>query len=300
LAGGAAYTRSRGYRAQVTSKERGVMRISLVVSFMGLVLVPCAYTDAHWSIFAGMREFFKNASYRENKPEQEETQVGVLHIVGSISSALDHIKNIYTFAQNPRIKAVLVHIDSGGGSGTSSQMVAQELQKLGKKKPVVVFIENMCASGAYWIASAANIIVAESTSVIGSIGVVNTIRRPKNLFFITAGKFKRPAFGDDQRLETEYEAYEQTIVNDMYAIFCQEIATNRDLSFEVVKDQEARVFIGQKALEIGLIDKIGNMADALDAIRGLLMHKMGPCCSTLKLIDSEGETFMIIKDTDLS
>lgn len=268
-----------------------IVYLRMRVIVMSILFVGAGHIDG---VSLNPAALFRKAGIPLMQGGQDEVCIGILPIVGPITTSFQYVKDIYALAQNPEVKAVLVHMDSGGGAPTSSQMIAQELSRLKKSKPVVVFVENACASGAYWIASVADIIIAQTTSVIGSIGVAKQIRKPKNMFYITAGKFKRPTFGDTA-LAPEYEEYEQSITNETYDIFCKEIADQRGLSLDAIKAQEARVFMGQKALELGLVDQVGDLEDAFSAVRLVLAKKRGIPCGTLKFVYADGGEFITIK-----
>ena len=118
-------------------------------------------------------------------------QVGYMSLSGFIKDATFYTKKLEEFEKSPDIKALLLKIDCPGGLPGSSQSIFNELKKFKKKKPVVALVENMCASAAYYIASAADKIVSNPSSLIGGIGVVMHLPNVKELLDSWKVKFER-------------------------------------------------------------------------------------------------------------
>jgi protease-4 len=170
--------------------------------------------------------------------------------------------------KNPGVRAILIRVNSGGGSSAASQEIFEELKKV--KKPVVVSIGDVCASGAYYISCAADRIVANRSSAVGSIGVILQVPNYEELYeklgieytTIKQGKFKDA--GSTARLLTEEEKAlleEQTF--KIYEQFIQDVAETRDLPVEKVKEiATGWVYLGTEAKDLGLIDDTGTYKDA--------------------------------------
>ncbi len=177
---------------------------------------------------------------------------------------------------DPKVQAILLDVDSPGGSVDGPKDVADLIYQSREQKPVVAFANGLMASAAYWIGSAAQTIVAPATAEVGSIGVVAMhydysawdekagIKRTA----ITAGKYKRIA-SDEKPLSKEGAAYIQDAVDTFYSLFLEAVGKNRGQTPEQVHAEMAdgRIFIGKKALKAGLIDQIGNFNDALALAR---------------------------------
>lgn len=173
---------------------------------------------------------------------------------------------------DPDVTAILLDIESPGGSVDGPKDVADLIYQARGRKPVVAYANGLMASAAYWIGSAADVIVANETAEVGSIGVaamhydvsaadaLNGVKRTA----IFAGKYKRIA-SDEKPLSEEGKNYLQGIVDDYYGLFLEAVARNRRVDIETVQKNMAdgRIFIGKKALKAGLVDKIGNFNDAL-------------------------------------
>jgi ClpP class serine protease len=161
---------------------------------------------------------------------------------------------------NPGIDRIVLHIDSPGGQVGGIADLASYIQ--GRvTKPVIAYIGDMGASAAYWIASAADTIVAAQTSEIGSIGVVlTTRRRPDNQIEIvsSASPKKRPDPATD-----EGRAVLQGRADALAAVFTHTVAKNRGLTQGHIEALEGDIFIAKKALDLGLIDSIGTLESTI-------------------------------------
>ena len=203
--------------------------------------------------------------------------VGYLKIDGKIDNAAFYAKRIEEFEKNEQIKAVLVKIESPGGLPGSSQAIFKELVRLKEKKPVVALVENICASGGYYIAAAADKIVASPSALVGSIGAVSQIPNIKGLLdswnikmrYVTAGKFK--AVGAAAReMSLEEQQYLQELANDTHQQFIKDVAVSRNISVSNNKVwADGKVFTGNQALKLKLIDEVGSFRDAIAIIKEL-------------------------------
>lgn len=161
---------------------------------------------------------------------------------------------------DPRVKALVLSIDSPGGSVLGTPELAAAVRELSALKPIVAVTDGTLASAAYWLASATNAIYASGPTVmVGSIGVVAshtyTPQQGRQTTEITAGAYKRISSGH-QPLSAEGAAYMQGQVDHLYEVFVDTVAANRGTTPEIVLEHMAdgRVFIGRQALEAGLID----------------------------------------------
>jgi protease-4 len=167
------------------------------------------------------------------------------------------------------IRAVVLDINSGGGSVVPSRELAYAVKDM--KKPVVACIRESGASGAYYVASAADHIVADRNSMTGSIGVIMSIQHMYGLYdklginvsVIKSGKVKD--IGSPYREMTPEENAELTdMVNKIYADFVYDVAENRNMSVEYVTNiSDGSIYLGRDALALGLIDSLGGIDDAV-------------------------------------
>ena len=182
-------------------------------------------------------------------------------------------------AEDPEVHAVLLDIDSPGGEATGMFTVAEQVRRLGTSKPVTAFVNDMAASAAYGIASAANEIVVSPTSIVGSIGVVLThLDRSGELeqkgvraTLIYAGKHKVDgnSFGP---LSDTVQADLQTEVMKFYDQFVGLVARGRTgITAQAIRATEARTFIGQDGIDRGLADRVASLDEVLANLSTLVL-----------------------------
>jgi protease-4 len=199
-------------------------------------------------------------------------KIGVIEILGPIMSSADLNKNIIDFRDNKSIKAVILRIDSPGGAVGPSQEIYNEVIKLQMKKPVIVSMASVAASGGYYIAAPAKRLFANPGTITGSIGVIMSFPNYEGLMekvgvssvVIKSGKFKdigsasRP-FNDDER------KLMQSLIDDVHSQFVEAVSLGREMPAEkVINLSDGRIFSGRQALKVGLIDELGGFQDAVD------------------------------------
>ncbi|MFN5705769.1 MAG: signal peptide peptidase SppA, partial [bacterium] len=171
-----------------------------------------------------------------------------------------------------QVKAVVLRVNSPGGSALASDVMWREIVLTKKVKPVIVSMGDVAASGGYYIACAADVIVAEPTTITGSIGVFGILFNAQKFFNnklgITFDQVKTGKYadlGDYTRALTESERFIiQNEVNRIYEDFTQKVALGRNMPIEKVKSiAEGRVWSGIDAKRIGLIDEFGNTDTAI-------------------------------------
>lgn len=199
-----------------------------------------------------------------------------MHISGGTSTQL--LARDFRQAQaDPRVKSILLDIDSPGGSVDGTKELADLIfQARDGGKPVVAYANGLMASAAYWLGSGAPDIVSPETAEIGSIGVAlmhydyseADAQEGVKRTVITAGKYKRIA-SDEKPLTEEGREYLQDLVDDYYALFLEAVARNRGVDPETAHERlaDGRIFVGKKALKAGLVDQIGYFDDALAVAR---------------------------------
>ena len=198
-------------------------------------------------------------------------KVAVVDITGIISQSDATIKLIHTYRDDPSIKAIVVRIDSPGGSVAPVQEIYSELKKI--EKPIVASMGGSAASGGYYVACAADTILANPGTLTGSIGVIMQFTQLKGLYdkvglghqVIKSGDFKDT--GSPFRDLTEQErAVLQSTVDDVYNQFVDTIFEARGSHLaraEIVKLADGRIFSGKQALDSKLLDQLGNLPDAI-------------------------------------
>ena len=181
-------------------------------------------------------------------------------------------KDLEDLADDDDVKAVVVRINSGGGSAYASEQIWRAIQLVKAKKPVVVSMGGMAASGGYYMSCPANWIVAEPTTLTGSIGIFGMFPDMSGLVTQKLGvKFdevktnKNSAFGTMARPFSEEEmAYLSSYISRGYSLFRQRVADGRHMSVDAVeKVAQGHVWVGQDALKIKLVDQLGGLDDAV-------------------------------------
>ena len=198
--------------------------------------------------------------------------VGVLEISGSINDSADAIRSLKEFGETGGIKAVVVRIDSPGGGVAPTQEIFEEIGKLKKKKPVIASLGGVAASGGYYIASACDQVVANPGTLTGSIGVIMELGNVEELlkklglkgYSIKSGPHKD--IGSPLRsLSAEEKDILQSLVDNVHGQFVSAVAKGRKMSEEKVKQlADGRIYSGEQAKELGLVDVLGNIEDAID------------------------------------
>ncbi|MFQ6015267.1 MAG: signal peptide peptidase SppA [Anaerolineae bacterium] len=203
------------------------------------------------------------------------SRIGVVRLFGIIGGSIRtpaYVSMLDAVREDGSIKAVVLDINSPGGSATASDYLYMSVAKLVEEKPVVAFIREAGASGAYLISCAATKIVAIPSALIGSIGVLSVRPVVQDLMqrmgvkvaVTKSGHLKD--MGAVYREDTEEEVQKrQELLDEFYDYFIEAVAQARGLDEEVVRGYATgEVFTAKKAQELGLIDELGDLDRALD------------------------------------
>lgn len=210
--------------------------------------------------------------YCEGSIVQQEVQGVLMGDAGIIGPTV--CRDIEALAKDDNVKAVVIRINSGGGDAYASEQMWHQIMELKKVKPVVVSMGGMAASGGYYMSCAASWIVAEPTTLTGSIGIFGTFPDAHKLMTEKLGfKYDKVitnkhsdmsitpmarAFSDDEI------ALLQKYINRGYATFLQRVAEGRKMkTADVDKIAQGRVWLGKDALKIRLVDQLGSIDDAI-------------------------------------
>ncbi len=199
-------------------------------------------------------------------------KVAVLPISGFIADSHAIVDQLHRFADRRDIGAIVIRIDSPGGSVVPSQEIYEEVRKVSAEKVVVASMGNVAASGGYYIACAANKIFANPGTITGSIGVIFQIANYRDLLekiglnsvVLKSGKFKD--IGSPTREMTDEErAIIQGVIDRIHAQFIQAVVEGRSIEeSKVLEFSDGRFFSGDQACSLGLVDALGNFEDAVD------------------------------------
>ncbi|HEX7808897.1 MAG TPA: signal peptide peptidase SppA [Thermoanaerobaculia bacterium] len=202
-------------------------------------------------------------------------KVAIVPIEGEIVDAREALDLLHRYARNETVKAIVVRINSPGGAIAPSQEIYSAIRRVREEtgKPVVASLDSVAASGGFYIASACDPIVANSGSITGSIGVILQWFDVKDLLqwakvkpeTITSGVMKDA--GSPYRQMTDAErAYFQGVVTQLHTQFVRDVAQGRGEKMkleDVQRIADGRIFTGEQALELKLIDEIGTIDDAV-------------------------------------
>ena len=198
--------------------------------------------------------------------------VGVVEVKGIILDSQETIRQLRECGKSDRVKAVVLRIDSPGGVVAPSQEISEEVKKLAAKKKVVVSMGSLAASGGYYIAAPASIIYANPGTITGSIGVIIKLSNLQELMdkvgvkvtTIKTGTYKD--IGSPSRPMTEEDkALLQGVIDSSFSQFVKAVAQGRKLPESQVRQlADGRIFTGEQALALKLVDRLGNLQDALD------------------------------------
>jgi protease-4 len=234
-------------------------------------------------------------------------RIQVVDIDGELVQSKPIIDQLKRYEDSNSVKAILLNVDSPGGGVAVSQEIYTEIKRLREKKDkiIVAYMSSTGASGAYYVSCAANKIVANPGTIVGSIGVIAEWvnyadllewAKVKNIVFKT-GEFKDT--GSATRPITENERkYFQGLIDDMYVQFVEAVASGRKLDLQEVRAMaDGRVFTGRDAKERKLVDETGNFQDAVD-----LTAKLAGISGKPRLIRPSRQrvTLLDVLTTDLS
>lgn len=281
------------------------MKASIISKIILLVCILC--------LVAGIYTVDKHKPYNEPNASNSTkniitnaNKVAVLELEGAIASSYESgffstetnapalLKNLSAIQNDKEIKGVIIKMNTPGGTVGMSQNIYNQIMKLKQTKPVVTVIDDVAASGGYYIASASDRIIAQPGSLTGSIGVIFSFMDYHNLLVdklnvnpvvIKSGKFKD--IGSSTReMTVEEKQLMQDIVDDSYGQFLEAITNgriNRNDEYKVEKTSltaqnlrsyaDGRVFTGKTAQKLGFVDTIGDVDTAKTMIEKMVQQK---------------------------
>lgn len=196
--------------------------------------------------------------------------LGVVEVKGPILDSREFVEQMQAFEENQNIKGIIVRVDSPGGAVAPSQEMFRAVQRAREKKKVIISMGNVAASGGYYIACAGERVFANPGTVTGSIGVITQLTNLNQLaelarvdvVTIKSGKFKDMGnpfreFGEEDR------GVFQDMVLNIYEQFIRDVAAGRKMDLEKVRQiADGRVYTGEQARDLGLVDELGGLHEA--------------------------------------
>jgi protease-4 len=202
----------------------------------------------------------------------DKDKVGLIEVTGYIMDSTDILENIKTFRNDESVRAIVLRVDSPGGAVGPSQEIFREIKKTVLVKPVIASMGAVAASGGYYVAAGAKGIVANPGTITGSIGVIMSFTNLEEILkkiglapvVIKSGTFKDT--GSSMRKMTDADrALLQNFSDQIHRQFIAAIAEGRNMDVEKIKTfADGRILTGETALELGLVDRMGNLEDAID------------------------------------
>ncbi len=208
----------------------------------------------------------------DQKVIKEGQGVGLVEVKGMIVDSKEPIRQLRYFLKKDSVKAVVLRIDSPGGVVGPSQEIYEEVGKLAARKKVIVSMGSLAASGGYYIAAPATLIYANPGTITASIGVLIKFSNLEGLFGkigISSATIKTGSFKDagapDRPLSAEDRAMFQALIDSTHEQFVKAVADGRKLPVEDVrKIADGRVLSGEQAKSVKLVDRLGNLQDAIE------------------------------------
>ncbi len=234
--------------------------------------------------FAGLMQLFSMLNPPQRAQATAENQIALIYANGAILPDIDTIfapmsmitpktlKKAFEKARtDDSVHAIVLRIDSPGGSALASDLIWREVMLTQREKPVVVSMGNVAASGGYYIAMAAGTIVAQPSTLTGSIGVFGGKLNLKGLYNKAGLTKEIIAHGQNATLYSDYGGFTPTerervekLMRTVYEDFVNKVAAGRSKSFDDIDEiAQGRVWTGRQAQELGLVDELGGLEDAL-------------------------------------
>lgn len=233
--------------------------VFLVVLILGLIFLV-SYAVGRLSLFEGSRLSLSSK------------KIAVIPIEGVLSDSSDILRQFKQFKDKEDVKALVLRIESPGGTVVAAQEIYGEIKKLRGEKVVLASMGNVAASGGYYVACAAEEIVANPGTLTGSIGVISEYPNIEELMkkvglkseVLKSGRFKD--LGNPTReMTSEEKALLQDLIDDIHRQFIRDVADGRGRPVEEIEPlADGRVFTGEQAKANGLVDRLGNFQDAID------------------------------------
>jgi protease IV len=225
-------------------------------------------------------------------------RVGVVEIKGLLTDSRTTIKQLDRYRDDDSIKAIVIWINSPGGAVGPAQEILREVEKIRTKKKIVASLGTVAASGGYYIASGANLIMANRGTITGSVGVIMQFTNVEGLskkigldfFNLKAGRYKDVG-SPFRTMSPEDKAYLQGFLDNIYQQFMTDVAHNRKIPLAKMKTlAEGRIYTGEEAKQAGLVDEFGNLPDAIERA-----GRLGGIKGKVKSVYAQKEGFSLLR-----
>lgn len=262
------------------------------------LIVLCAFIGGAF-LFGAAVAFFTHAASGESSSFFAGDRVGLVRIEGGIFESDEIIKQLEGFRKDSDIKAIIMRINSPGGSAATSQEIYHAAKKAAAEKPVIASMESVAASGGYYVALGATKILANPSTITGSIGVRMEHVMLKDLLnwarihveTLKSGKFKDMG-SVDRPLTPEERVLLNTILEDIHDQFKEAVVESRNIDrAQIDKIADGRVFTGREAFALKLVDKLGGYIEAVE-----LAKEMGGIEGDAKIVGKKESKYEWLKE----
>lgn len=262
--------------------------------------------------FVNISDYIQSEEFRANKNTDKENAIAIVYASGPIVQRVqkspfnldveinpdDFIKNLKKAREDKKVKAIIIRIDSPGGSVVASDEIWNEIIKTKKEKPVYASMSDVAASGGYYIAMACDTIIAHPATITGSIGVISMIpnfSRMLDKLNITVDTISTNPSSQDLNLFLPFTKRQKEKLSEMikpiYFRFVAKVAESRKKSFDETRSvAKGRVWTGEMALEKGLVDVLGGLNEAI----AIASKRIGVVNPTIKRFPRPLENIEII------
>jgi len=242
---------------EISGKKHPILMVLVVLGVIALLLgaILTLVSGSPASSFLSLRE-----------------KIGIVNIEGAITDSEPVVTQLVQFRKDKGIKAIVLRIDSPGGAVAPSQEIYWEVKKAAASKTVIASMGKVAASGGYYVACAANKIVANPGTLTGSIGVLMEFLQVEELLkkigvgleVLKTGEFKDIGSPHRKLSEKDRELI-SSLLSDIQKQFVEAVARGRNLPIEKVREiADGRILSGAQSKEHGLVDELGNFQDALE------------------------------------
>ena len=227
-------------------------------------------------------------------PFESRPRIGVVNLRGIILDSRPAVDQLKKFRKDDRIQAIVLRIESPGGSVAASQEIYREVIKTAALKKVVVSMGNVAASGGYYVAAAADRIVANPGTLTGSIGVImqfSNIQELLQKIGISLEVVKTGSFKDTgspvRKMKPEERQLLEGVIQNVHRQFVSAIVKSRRLpQAQVEKLADGRIFTGEQAKDLGLVDELGSFEEAVETAK-----RLARLSGEVKLVQIEKKKF---------
>ena len=211
-------------------------------------------------------------------------KIGLIRVEGAISGSRATIEALNDFKDDPSIKAIVMRVDSPGGGVAPSQEIYEEVKKCAAKKRVVVSMGSLAASGGYYISVPATKIFADPGTITGSIGVIMEVPNVQGLMSKIGLKTEVIKSGRNKDIGSPFKSMTaeqrrilQEGLDNVHEQFIEAVAQGRKMPVDLIRQlADGRIFTGQQAKTLGLVDSLGDLEDAITAAKNMAGIKGKP------------------------